>query len=61
MRVIRKRATFCFVTKKRDYVLQFSTKKPWLLPKSDRKFMDGKLTLFGWLFVYFGWWNKKYF
>lgn len=57
---LRKRFTFGLVTKKRKlYVLQFALKNPWWIPKCDRHYL-GDFTLFGWLFVYFGWLNHPY-
>lgn len=58
---LRKRFTFGIVTRERKlYVLQFSLKKPWWIPKCDKKYLKGNFTLFGWLFVYFGWLNHTY-
>lgn len=37
-----------------DYILQFSLKKPWLLPKVERNYENLGHDLYGWLFVYFG-------
>lgn len=53
----RSKATFGirFGKSKRMYVLQFTTKEPWFLPKYDREYGENKnIVLFGWLFVYFG-------
>ena len=50
--------TFGFVSDKRVYYIQFSFEKPWLIPKIDRNYLDGSMTLVGWLFLYFGWNNK---
>ena len=59
MKVIRERATFGFIARSwKMYVLQFSLKKPWLMPHCDRRYGTYEdITLFGWLFVYFGWIN----
>lgn len=41
--------------KKRIYLLQFSLKDPWLIPKCDKHYGENKnIVLYGWLFVYFG-------
>ena len=58
MEIIRKHTTFGFITKKKIYVFQISLKDPWLLPKCDREYSNGNFTLFGWLFIYFGWVNN---
>lgn len=57
MRIERYKNTFGFVTKKRIYVLQLSLKEPWLIPKHDRHYGESNCNLYGWLFVYFGWFN----
>lgn len=57
MKLIRERFTFGLLSykTKRMYVLQFTTKEPWFLPKYDREYGENKnIVLFGWLFVYFG-------
>ena len=59
MKIIKEKGTFCFVTKKRDYILQFTTKEPWLLPKHDSQYLNGKCNLYGWLFMYIGWYNQR--
>lgn len=58
MRILRKRGTFVFATKKRAYIIQFSLKDPWLLPHHDPHFgKKADANLWGWLFFYFGWYN----
>ena len=57
MEIRRSKATFGirFGKQKRMYVLQFTTKEPWLLPKCDKHYGgDLDIVLYGWLFVYFG-------
>lgn len=58
MKLVRKRGTFCLFTSKKIYVFQFSFKDPWLYPHKDNHYLDDFLTLYGWLFFYFGWVNK---
>lgn len=60
MKVLRKKSTFCFMTKKRDYILQFTLKEPWLLPRHEEHYSKADCNLWGWLFVYFGWFNEPY-
>lgn len=59
MKIKQYKGTFSFTTKKHIYVLQFSLKQPWLLPKHDKHYggKDVDCNLYGWLFVYFGWFN----
>lgn len=57
MKIARKRTTFGFITKKRVYVLQISLKDPWILPKHIEHFSKADVNLYGWLFVYFGYYN----
>lgn len=58
MKIKREKLTFGFITKKRFYVLQFSLKEPWLLPRHERHYgRTIDMNLYGWLFVYFGWFN----
>jgi hypothetical protein len=57
MKIIRKKSTFCFMTKNKDYILQFTAKEPWLLPKHDPNYA-GICNLYGWLFMYFGWYHE---
>lgn len=59
MIIIRNKLTFMFMTRKKDYVLQITTKDPWWFPKVDRNFLNGEVTLYGWLFFYFGYFNNK--
>lgn len=57
MELIRERFTFGLLSykTKRMYLLQFSLKDPWLLPKCDKHYGgDLDIVLYGWLFVYFG-------
>lgn len=57
MELIRNRFTFGLLSykSKRMYLLQFSLKEPWLLPKCDRHYGgDLDIVLYGWLFIYFG-------
>jgi hypothetical protein len=37
-----------------EWFFQFSLKDPWLLPKYDPYYLNGKWPLAGWLFFYFG-------
>lgn len=69
MRFIKQGLTFTFsiITKKRKmYVLQFDfeafrdLKSVWWYPKCEKKCLNGIYTMFGWLFVRFGWLNKEY-
>lgn len=51
------RATFCLLSypKNRLYVVQFSLKDPWFLPRIDRNYLNNpNNTLIGWLFFYVG-------
>ncbi|RHV07245.1 hypothetical protein DXB97_04440 [Firmicutes bacterium OM07-11] len=57
MKLKRIKTTFSLVTRKRQYVLQFTLKEPWLLPKHDKHYGISDCNLYGWLFVYFGWFN----
>ena len=57
MKILRKRGTFVFVTKKKAYIIQFSLKDPWLLPRHDPHHSEADANLYGWLFFYFGWYN----
>lgn len=36
--ILRKNGSFVFVTKKKSYILQFTTKEPWWLPKCDNNY-----------------------
>lgn len=53
------RGTFCLLSynketsEKKKYYLQFSLINPWLLPKKG-VVCNGKITLWGWLFIYVG-------
>lgn len=57
IRLLRAKHTFVLVTKKRIYVLQFTLKQPWLLPRHEKHYSEADCNLYGWLFVYFGWFN----
>ena len=57
MTILRKRGTFVFVTKKRAYIIQFSLKDPWLIPRHEEHHGEADANLWGWLFFYFGWYN----
>lgn len=57
MKIERVGLTFGFITKKRVYVLQFTLKRPWLLPRHEKHYSEADCNLYGWLFVYFGWFN----
>lgn len=57
MKIIREGTTFGFMTKKRIYVLQFTLKEPWLLPRHEKHYSKADCNLYGWLFIYFGWCN----
>lgn len=57
MKIKRVGLTFGFITKKRVYVLQFTLKQPWLLPRHEKHYSEADCNLYGWLFVYFGWFN----
>lgn len=64
MKLIRKRATFALLSyrTRRMYLLQFSLKEPWLLPKCDRHYWEDKnIVLYGWMFIYFGYTDLKNF
>lgn len=57
LKILRKNGTFVFINGKdasRNFLIQFSLKDPWILPKHDSKFLDGGCDLYGWLFFYFG-------
>lgn len=57
MKLMRLGKTFGLLNfrKKRIYLLQFSLKDPWLVPKCDKHYGENKnIVLYGWLFVYFG-------
>lgn len=57
MKVLRSKSTFGLLSFKtgRLYLLQFTLKEPWLVPRCDRNYGENKdIVLFGWLFVYFG-------
>lgn len=57
MKLLRSKSTFGLLSlkKRRLYLLQFTLKEPWLIPKCDRNYGEGKnIVLWGWLFVYFG-------
>ena len=57
IRLLRVKHTFTLVTKKRVYILQFTLKEPWLLPRHEEHYSEADCNLYGWLFVYFGWLN----
>ena len=57
MKIERVGLAFGFITKKRVYVLQFTLKQPWLLPRHEKHYSEADCNLYGWLFVYFGWFN----
>lgn len=57
MRIIRLRTTFLFMTKRRDYILQFTLKDLWLLPRHEKHYSSSDCNLYGWLFIYFGYYN----
>lgn len=56
-------STFAFVIYDRNfstaksYYLQFSIEDMWLIPKKE--IIDEDITLYGWLFLYFGY-NNQY-
>lgn len=58
-RLTRKSLTFLFNIINEDtlcdrkYYLQISNVDPWFIPKKD-KILEGKVTLWGWLFFYIG-------
>lgn len=57
MKVLRSKSTFGLLSFEtgRLYLLQFTLKEPWLVPRCDRNYGENKdIVLFGWLFVYFG-------
>lgn len=57
MKLMRIGKTFGLLNfrKKRMYLLQFSLKDVWLVPKCDKHYGENKnIVLYGWLFVYFG-------
>ena len=59
MLMMREKLTFGFILPNgRLCAIQMSLEDPWLLPRCDRSYMDGRWTLFGWLFLYFGWLNE---
>lgn len=58
--------TFSLITKKRRmYVIQIDLdcfqelKSLWWYPKCDKKCLNGMYTMFGWLFVRFGYLNRE--
>lgn len=51
------RSTFVLKTKRRSYILQFSFKKPWLIPRHEEHYSEADCNLYGWLFIYFGYYN----
>lgn len=56
-KILRKKGTFVFVNGKdvsRNFLIQFSLKNPWFLPKHDPKHLNGVYDLYGLLFFYFG-------
>ena len=57
MRIIRLSTTFLFMTKRRDYILHFSLKDPWLIPRHEKHYSSSDCNLYGWLFIYFGYYN----
>lgn len=62
MKLLRLKTTFGLLNKKsgRMYLLQFTLKEPWLLPKCDKHYGgDSDIVLYGWLFVYFGYTDLK--
>lgn len=57
MEVLRVKSTFGLLSlkKRRLYILQFTLKEPWLIPKRDKRYGENKnIVLYGWLFVHFG-------
>lgn len=53
---LREKLTFGIVnTRNRKlYLLQFTLKNTWLIPKCDKHYGENKnIVLYGWLFVYF--------
>ena len=62
MEVFRIKSTFGFMDlkTKRMYLLQFTLKNPWLLPKRDKHYGEDKnIVLYGWLFIYLGYADLK--
>lgn len=59
LKVYHNRGTFCFQSYKlnRRFYFIISISEPWFLPKIDRNYLS-KMTLIGWLFIYFGWDNE---
>lgn len=58
MKIKRVGSTFGFYTKKRIYVLQFTLKNSWILPRHEKHYGQNiDMNLYGWLFVYFGYFN----
>lgn len=54
----RYRFSFGLQINRRIYLLQFSTKEPWLIPKRDKHYGENNdIVLYGWMFVYFGYTN----
>lgn len=57
MEILRVKSTFGLLSlkKRRLYILQFTLKEPWLIPKRDKHYGENKnIVLYGWLFVHFG-------
>ena len=57
IRLLRVKHTFGLVTKKKNYILQFTLKEPWLFPRHEKHYSEADCNLYGWLFVRFGWFN----
>ena len=53
-RLTNKGCSFCLMNlrSKKTYFLQFSTKDPWWIPRSEIR--RDKVKLYGWLFFYVG-------
>lgn len=53
-RLANKGSSFCLMNtrSKKMYFLQFSTKDPWWIPKSE--ILRGIVKMYGWLFFYVG-------
>ena len=61
MEILRVKSTFGLpsLKKRRLYILQFTLKEPWLIPKRDKHYGENKnIVLYGWLFVHFGYQRK---
>ena len=53
-RLVNKGDTFCLMNtrSKKMYFLQFTTKDPWWIPRSE--ILRGIVKIYGWLFFYVG-------